>query len=216
MYTKKTQKTSNIQYPISSICRAGFTLVELIVTVSIIALISTVVLVRNGQFDNEVLLADVAYDVALSVRQAQNYGINVLGQGNEFDFPYGVYFEPDMTTYTLFQDKASTDYRYTPDEETLETFTLGRGFTVARICTDVSSLDACDVSRIENATIIFKRPNPDAIINADEKGGSAMGAVGIELVAPRGGSRFIVVRSTGQISVTQLQAAESGGIDVVQ
>jgi prepilin-type N-terminal cleavage/methylation domain-containing protein len=211
----KNSLTSDIGYlPFRR--NGGFTLVELIVTVGIFALISTVVLVRNSQFDNEVLLADVAYDVALSIRQAQNYGINVLGQSNEFNFPYGVYFEAgeNATTYTLFQD-LNENYAYTPDEETLEIFTLGRGFTIARICTDVSSFDACDTSRIENARIVFKRPNPDALINADEKGEGALGAVGIELVAPRGGSRFIIVRSTGQISVTQLEEVTPLEIEVL-
>ncbi|MCR4274958.1 MAG: type II secretion system GspH family protein [Candidatus Campbellbacteria bacterium] len=190
---------------------AGFTLMELIVTVSIFALISTVVLVRNSQFDNEVLLADVAYDVALSIRQAQNYGIHVLGQGTNFDNAYGVYFEAgtDATTYKLFLD-LDGNYAYSSSpEETLETFTLGRGFTVARLC-DFSTAKTCD-SELENANIIFERPNPDAIINTVSGGVTrALGAVGIELVTPRGGSRLVVVESTGQISVSRLEEAPAG------
>lgn len=201
----------------TAVSRAGFTLIELIVTVGIFALVSTVVLVRNSQFDNEVLLSGVAYDVALSIRQAQNYGINVLGQGNNFDHPYGVYFASntgeDVTTYVLFRD-LNGNYAYDEGggpvaEEALETFTLGRGFTVGRLC-NFSIDQTCGDPLKSGAAIIFKRPNPDAIINADVDGKNGLGGVGVELITPRGGSRLIIVESTGQISISRFEEGLGG------
>ena len=203
----------------TTIFRAGFTLIELIVTVGIFALVSTVVLVRNSQFDNEVLLSGVAYDVALSIRQAQNYGINVLGQGNNFDHPYGVYFASntgeDVTTYVLFRD-LNGNYAYDPNMgefepgEVLETFTLGRGFTVGRIC-NLAKDPPCESPLVDGATILFLRPNPDAIINAGADGVPTITSVGIELITPRGGSRLIIVESTGQISISRFDEEATVG-----
>lgn len=217
--TKNTKNSLTFDIGFLSFRRnGGFTLVELIVTVGIFAIISSVVLVRNSQFDNEVLLADVAYDVALSIRQAQNYGIHVLGQGNEFDKPYGVYFEAgeNAVTYKLFLD-VNGNYKYDSNQidingdEALETFTLGRGFSIARICDFASDPTCGPKGQLSEVHIVFVRPNPDAIINADEEGNPGTTNVGIELVTPRGGSRLITVQSTGQISISKLD--EGGNRD---
>jgi prepilin-type N-terminal cleavage/methylation domain-containing protein len=184
-----------MKYSTTSTTHRGFTLVEMIVVVGIIALISAVVLTRTNQFDNAVLLKGVAYDVALSIRTAQNYGINVRGQQGNFDNPYGIYFdmETGTTTYTFFLDQ-NGDSVYTPGEA-LDTYTLGRGFTVGRICSFSGTTPSCDTP-LSNVSILFKRPNPDAIIN-----GGTLSGVGIELLSPRAGSWFVTVQSTGQISV---------------
>jgi prepilin-type N-terminal cleavage/methylation domain-containing protein len=177
----------------------GFTLVEMIVVVAIITLISALVLTRTSQFDNATLLKSVAYDVALSIRQAQNYGINVRGQEGNFDNPYGIYFEEQegTTTYIFFRD-LNDDNVYTAGEA-LDAYKLGRGFSIGRICDFSGTTPSCGGTTQPNVSVVFKRPNPDAIIQ-----NGALSGVGIELLSNRGGSWFISVQSTGQISVGKI------------
>lgn len=180
----------------------GFSIVELMVTVGIFALITSVLLMRNSKFDDETLLQAAAYEVALSVRQAQNYGINVQGQGGSFDKPYGVYFETGTTSYVLFSDAPEGNNQgdgYYDNGEELQIFKFGRGFTVSRIC----SLFGYICTDIEAVSVLFRRPEPEAVIT--EKGGGigTVSAVAVKIESPRGGSRYIVVRQTGQIAIVK-------------
>ncbi len=175
----------------------GFTIVELMVTVGIFAIITSVLLVRNSKFDDETLLQAAAYEVALSVRQAQNYGINVQGQGGYFDKPYGIYFETGAVSYVLFTDTDDDGYYNSQGGEELQTFTLGRGFQIAQVCiTD----GVCDAG-VTSASIVFRRPEPEAIIMLSD--GTTHPFLTVVLSSPRGGERYIVVRQTGQIAVTK-------------
>ena len=169
----------------------GFTLVEMVVTVAIFAIISTVVIVRNAKFDDEVLLNNLAYDIALSVRQAQQYGINVRVSQGISDRPYGIYFENESTTYVLFID-SDNDLFYDAPQETLQTFTIGRGASVGDLCDD----EASDCG-LDDLTIVFRRPEPDAIIDG---GAIARGRIEIQSVRTTG-QRWILVESTGQIAI---------------
>src|SRR3989338_7579467 len=55
----------------------GFTLVELLVTLSLFVVLTTIVLFSQSKFNGSILLTNLAYDVAITVRQAQTYGVNV-------------------------------------------------------------------------------------------------------------------------------------------
>ena len=179
----KLQATSSLK---------GFTLVELVVTVGIFAIISTVIISRNSQFDEEIFLSDMAYDVALSVRRAQSFGVNVRSAEGSFDHPYGIFFTNATTTYQLFVD-TNDDGFYNDPEELLETYTIGRGTMISPLCDFASK--TCN---LETLTVMFERPEPDAII---EQGSVTRAGVGI--LAPRGGQRYVFIESTGQFSIRQ-------------
>jgi prepilin-type N-terminal cleavage/methylation domain-containing protein len=195
----------------------GFTLVELIVTVGIFAVITSTLLARNSKFNDETLLQNAAYEVALSIRQAQNYGINVQGQSGEFDKAYGVHFLKDSSSYVLFRDLDDPpDNIYSGEKEKLEEFKLGRGYSIARICKYSGLEDPCRNSLSgdkEGVSVVFRRPEPEAIItpSSDGKPQLSIDSVAIELVSPRAGSRFIVVQQTGQIGVVRASGKEGGG-----
>ena len=57
--------------------KAGFTLVELLVTISIFVILTGVVLFNSNSFDSTVLLNNFGYDIALTIKQAQSFGVNV-------------------------------------------------------------------------------------------------------------------------------------------
>ncbi len=84
----------------------GFTMIELAVTISIFALVSGVMLAKYPTFSSRIVLENTAHQVALSVREAQTYGLSVKGLGGIFGvFPtYGVHFR---VSGSLDQDPAS-------------------------------------------------------------------------------------------------------------
>lgn len=171
----------------------GFTLMEMVVTVGIFALISTVVIVRNAQFDNETLLQNLAYDVALSIRQAQQFGVNVRASDGVFEGAYGAHFDAESTTYFAFIDM-DEDGVYDEPEELVETYSLGRGATIGAICHVQAGGDDCSLGRLD---IVFRRPDPDAVIN-----NGAISQATVELISGRkDGTRIISIESTGQISI---------------
>jgi prepilin-type N-terminal cleavage/methylation domain-containing protein len=201
---------------------SGFTLVELMVSVSIFAFMTAFLLAKYGTFNRSVFLTNLAYEVALSIRSAQSYGLNVKGVQpvvGDLDFKtgYGVHFEKTTTSsgqqFILFADilGIGLDGYYVggngdSGDYDVDTFTLNRGNKVSDIlvgndCGQPSSLSSVDV-----ADIFFKRPNPNAIISYNEFGSITQAScVHIVLSAPDGNTVTVEVRETGQIAVLSNQ-----------
>src|SRR3989344_5480115 len=99
----------------------GFTLVELMVVTGIFVVITSLILANNTRFGGAVLLENLAYDIALSVRRAQVYGIAVRRFGeDDFSAGYGVNFTIGTpAVYILFADiypKSTGNGIYEPDK----------------------------------------------------------------------------------------------------
>src|SRR5579872_625888 len=90
--------------------RRGFTLVELLVVVAVITIITAFILFSQNKFDSSTLMRSLAYSVALSIRQAQLYGVSVradtaTGATNPFAPGYGIYMSSgDLSHYYIFSD----------------------------------------------------------------------------------------------------------------
>ena len=86
----------------------AFTLVEMLVVLAIIAIITVIVLTGQSAFSRTLLLTDTAYTVALSLREAQTYGISshvfVNGQSYNSNTGYGIDVTPNAQSYTEFAD----------------------------------------------------------------------------------------------------------------
>jgi prepilin-type N-terminal cleavage/methylation domain-containing protein len=173
---------------------AGFTLVELMVSVAIFAAITTMAVWNHARFNGTVLLTNLAYEIALSIRQAQVYGITVReGSSGAFDSGYGIHFDPaNPASYLLFEDRAPRNRIYDAGEE-LETFSISKGNGIRKVCAD----GACGSSVLD---ISFIRPNPDAYIKSVGSG-SPSGTATICVSSPQNERRRVIVESTGQISV---------------
>jgi type II secretory pathway pseudopilin PulG len=80
----------------------------MIVVLAIIGILSAVVLSGNSQFDKSLTLTDTAYTVALSIRQAQSYGLSSRTYSGYTNAAYGIHFgntQPTaLTSYALFAD----------------------------------------------------------------------------------------------------------------
>jgi prepilin-type N-terminal cleavage/methylation domain-containing protein len=197
----------------------GFTLIELMVTMSIVTVIMSVVLFSYSKFSDRLALTSAAQEMAIAMRQAQSYGLNVKESatgGGAFTSAFGFFVDPagDPTHYIIFVDTetavtpktyyAGTGACGSSTTECLEKGTLRNGVVISKIC-DTSG--ACPANFNGRALhITFLRPNPDADINFTNSngniisGGSEDTAV-ITLASPQGSTITITVEKTGQISV---------------
>ncbi|MEK7601465.1 MAG: prepilin-type N-terminal cleavage/methylation domain-containing protein [Patescibacteria group bacterium] len=179
----------------------GFTLIELMVVTGIIAIISGLVLVNNNKFGGAVLLENLAYDMALSLRQAQVYGISVQRFNGAFGAAYGVHFTPSaggaQSLYVLFADAVNKNGLY-DSGELVQSTKVAQGYTVSNLCANAAGSETC--AQASALDITFQRPEPDAYIRISGAG-SLYESATITVSSPRGDTRRITVYANGQISV---------------
>ena len=187
----------------------GFTLVELLVVVSIMLIITSTLLLQQQKFNSATLMRTLAYNIALSIRQAQVYGTSVVGTNQSgattFAAGYGIYFSSTVD-YLLFADFNNNGRYNSGNEEHKKTFTLGSGYTISNFCAVVTpSSYYCKSggtgTNITSIAISFKRPNPDAQLVELTDVSTAVSSAYIQLKSPGGDTRAISVTTTGQISV---------------
>mgnify|MGYP001257128342 CR=1 FL=1 len=183
----------------------GFTLIEMVVVVGIIAVVSSVTLTNYAKFGGQILLRNLAYDMALTIRQAQVYGISAR---TFFDAPFaaghGVSFDlsVDTTSFRLYTDTNEDAFYSLAGTELIELYTIGRGYRIRQICVSNNSSEYCDATKLD---ILFKRPEPDAIIRGDR--GSGFGRYNrarIIVISPQGSELAVLVEASGQISIQRI------------
>lgn len=182
---------------------------ELIISVAIFVFMTVLLVSKYGNFSNGILTTNMAYDVAITIRQAQAFGLHVRQTNQSFSGSYGTYFTKvgaGNTKFTLFFD-ANKDSIFTsgptpgvaPDE-TLAAYVLKRSSIVQdlKVGTDSNNITA----HPDSLNIVFKRPDPDAIITAVTGGSRTIVSYAeVILKGPDATTRKIVVRKTGQISI---------------
>jgi prepilin-type N-terminal cleavage/methylation domain-containing protein len=192
----------------------GFTLVELLAVTAIITIITLVLLLRQSVFDSTTILRSLSYSVALSVRQAQVYGVSVLGSQSggsvQYAPAYGLYFSKTTpSSYILFAD-LNNNQAYDAASETVKVFSLSPGYTISEVCLKraVSNTDRCTNKKdgtgnatIGQAVILFKRPNPDASFKNDTFANETYIDAWIQVQSAAGATRSILVTTAGQITV---------------
>ena len=173
------------------------------VTLSLFVVLTTIVLFSNSKFNGSILLTNLAYDVAITIRQAQTFGVNVRESENSFQHAYGVHFDiSNSKQFILFADDNPSindvyggDYKYVSSgsDAIIDTYNIKRGNYISQICIPSD----CLITKLD---IAFKRPNPDAKIIVN--GNTSVTQATITISSADGNSsRNIVVNSTGQISV---------------
>ncbi|MEJ0053930.1 MAG: prepilin-type N-terminal cleavage/methylation domain-containing protein [bacterium] len=91
---------------VTGIARArGFTLIEMLAVLAIIVIITAIAFTGQSIFNRTLTLANTAYNVALSIRQAENYGIASRTFGSVRNAGYGVRFEAAVkNAYYFYAD----------------------------------------------------------------------------------------------------------------
>ncbi len=207
----------------------GFALLELLTAVAIFGIITSVVLVTYSKVSEQLFVSTLAYEVALSFRQAQSYGVSVKqfkgGGTSTFDAGYGIHFsKTDPSHYVLFADgKAEGNQLYeydgedtssgcTSGTECVSVFKIERKNFVKKFCAIRSDTGAEECTSgtavgIDFLNVLFVRPNPDAIIVTDKSNESGKYNLAryrtarVVISSPSGMERSIEVWNTGQISV---------------
>lgn len=192
----------------------AFTLVEIVITVGIVTILSSIAITNYYEFNDRLTISSAGQEMAVNIRQSQSYGLNVkevAPSGGNFSAAYGVHLSKnssDNTSYIIFSD-INGNKKYdpaggcgSPGSECVEKVSLRNGVTVS----DVNATGSCPSTNLaQSMTITFLRPNPDADINFFNSSG-----IGVCLSSPnalitvlsKGGRTIILsVESTGQISV---------------
>jgi prepilin-type N-terminal cleavage/methylation domain-containing protein len=181
----------------------AFTLIELMVVVSIVALFSIITLVSHQKFGDSIAINNLAYDVALTLREAQIYGTSVRTQDlapDDFEHAYVVRFvEWEPTKFNLCLD-INDNTHCNVESELLEGFEISRGNVIEKLCSVNGGVEDCNKTALH---VSFLRPDPDATINAFVSGGAftVVEAARIYLKSPTGLQKTVSVTQTGQISV---------------
>ncbi len=182
----------------------GFSLLELLVVIAIFSVISVIILANHSRFNSSVLLGSLAYKIAISVREAQVFGLSVQGQSANFQVGYGVHFAGG-TTYILFADlNGNKKYDGTPTDTIVKAYTVSQGHTISEFCGVRSNgqHDCAAGGSITFMDVVFFRPDPDAIMTSSAfQYPNAYSSAEITVSSPAGSARKVSIASTGQISV---------------
>lgn len=181
----------------------GFSLIEVLITSAIIGIVTAIVVIKYGAFNSSVLLRNQAFEVALSIREAQVFSVSVRGDDNpSFRESFGVYVDmgavPSPTQqYMLFVD-ANVNDRYDTNEE-VDTLTIDSRFEIFDVCLgDDSALDC----GLEDLSVTFSRPDFDAkMFSTPGASSNQLGTIKLRGINDNSVVREIDIRSTGLISV---------------
>ncbi len=201
----------------------GMTLVELLVVLAIFFIVAGLTIFDYGRFRSSVSLQNLADDIALSIRRAQNYAIGVKSANpSAFDSGYGIHFSTNLysssdaragsnKSFVIFADlDGSHTYNYTTStsaicdvstitagEECVDLLSINTADSIYQICPDGNN---CVNSGF--ADITFLRPNPDAFICVDGACSSSLSSVDIVVRnTASGDTKTISVSNIGQISI---------------
>ncbi len=184
----------------------GFGLVELLVSISIMALVTGIIITKNGSFNGAVLLRSQTYEVAFALREAQMMAVSgSRAVGDPLQARYGVYFDTAVAnrqTYQLFQD-VDNDSRWDAGEEIGAANQLDKRFKIRTLTHAAGATGVVSVT--------FTRPNFDAAFKNNSGGGNLGGPLYIDvaqLAATAGDTscgmvRRVEVTNPGQIAVTE-------------
>jgi prepilin-type N-terminal cleavage/methylation domain-containing protein len=186
---------------------AGFTLIEMLVVIAIFGILTAITASNYSKFTNDTILTNMAYEMALSIRQAQIYGVAVSNrQASNFDSQFGINFYmdglPDTKVYHLFEDVGGNNGEYdgegtctTGSDICHQEYTLQRGVVITDLWTQ--DLGGCNPIS-DSLNISFNRPNPEPVIT----GGASLAQIDLE--STEGTERYVYVRSNGQIYVDNI------------
>lgn len=178
--------------------RRGFGLIELMVSMSIMALVSAVIITRQSSFNGAVLLRNQAYEVAFALREAQ---LLAVSGGDETVRRYGVYVNTNTATerqYILFRD-SDGDGRYDAGEQIGLTGKLDSRFEIREAFSGTTAQT--------ELVILFERPNFDAKFynSSGVEQNDAAAYINVSRSGVTGNAvatvRRVEVSQTGQISV---------------
>lgn len=205
----------------------GFTLVELMVTISIFLMISSLVIFNYGDFKSTVSLQNLTDDIALSIRKAQSFAIGARNTGGgNFNNSYGIHFSVNSNGTGLDGSDKSFILFYSPSTSKMyplvnsgtcadgsnncvELFTINGMNKIYGIILNNGSVETSTYGSLD---ISFLRPDPRAYFcyRANASSGSCdLSTISSASIIISNGQtdlslkkgKMITVQNTGQISI---------------
>jgi hypothetical protein len=164
------------------------------VVLAIIVVITSVVFTNQSTFNKTLILSNTAYDIALTLRSTQTYGLSSRAAGTATNVGYGIHLSnvvhnsfivfadtaPEGSSGTLFclassagaPDCKPGDGIYTSSgtdsdaPSAVQTYNLNNGIKVSDFCAYSSSgIGSCSLAGgLTALDIVFTRPNPNTVI----------------------------------------------------
>lgn len=190
----------------------GMTYVELIVVLGIFSIMLSISLFNYKKFQDKVTIKSLANDIALQVVEAQKYSVS--GKWNSsatFDWKpsYGVSFNTstptkfvyfaDLNNSSTCSDPGCIAPSYSIGGEVIDVINITRGNSIP-----ISGLEVfgtgCPVT-VTNLSIVFKRPNSDAIISSNPALSCSVSYVAVNITSPQSVNAKIKIYPSGRIQV---------------
>lgn len=196
--------------------------------------VMSIVFASQSSFNKSLILANTAYDIALTLRSAETYGLNSRAVGTISNVGYGVHFQRGIPgAFTLFADTSPNpdasnchglpvggenapdaqfgNCVYTLDQDQkVKDYTLGNNITISDFCALAPSGSwSCAYANggaLSSLDIVFTRPNPDAFISENALYSKLFPRTSacLAVTSPQGGTRFVSVAASGAITANAL------------
>ena len=180
----------------------GMTYVELIVVLSIFAVLSSVVMFSYGDFQAKIDIKNLASDIAIKIVEAQKSSLNgalpVAGYNEDTWKPsYGVYFDTSIPNQFVYFANLDELNNYDPANEELDTIIITKNNLI-------SNIDSYSNSTLTPITdplaILFRRPNSSAIFTSTSLT-SDFEYIQITVSSPNGKKAFMKIYPSGRVQV---------------
>ncbi len=190
----------------------GFSLIEVTIVVFFTVILTTITVYNYRNFDSGIELKNQAIEIALTIREAQVSALSSRGSDvsdpDTFRYSYGVFFDDTHSgSYMFFVNSIATSSFWFDDsdwsctsasgDECIKRYDLQTGYTISDIC--IPETDC--VTAQNDASVSFKRPDPEAVIRDQDGSSTNLNSVKIELSSPKGKKKYIHVTQAGQIYV---------------
>lgn len=184
----------------------GFGLIELLVSISIVVLVTSVIMSRHGSYNGAVLLRSQAYEVALQAREVQLAAVSAVGNAGDYRNVYGVYYNTATPGYYFsFRDTTPHDFYFDAAEQLGPRVNLDPRFEID----DIRLVDGASEVSVGEISVIFERPNFDARFyeGASSPAPASVSAIEIDIRVRDsvgdgvGAVRTVEISRTGQITV---------------
>lgn len=210
-------------HPFSSIKKVsthrGFTMLEMIVAMSIFIVLTSVLLFNYNSFNNRITLDILAHQIAQWTRDTQVSAMSVRPSRTDLAkfSGFGLHFDIAARTSFIYFADLNGDKQYAPltglqkcgdpGIECEKVIQILKKNSIEKLCGLTSPPHAAGVcplglDEVEKFDIVFTRPNPDAAITGFIGAPSFQYShADITIVSPAQYRRTIQVWTTGQISV---------------